>query len=166
MSQTKVWTAKVWLGSTGGEIDAEVNANNINQAREILERRYSLDPNDLNQIRNLKQKSNWSNSSSSDTDVEGSAALIGIIAVLALAWWLLPWMLAGGAIYGGYKLSKKITGEDIDSLGKKSNEKAAFTMALIVALSGSVGFFGGKAIKGEFNAPAPAVEEVVPKEDL
>ena len=110
--------------------------------------------------------SSSSSSSSSGTNVEGSAALIGIIAVLALAWWLLPWMLAGGAIYGGYKLSKKITGEDIDSLGKKSNEKAAFTMALIVALSGSVGFFGGKAIKGEFNAPAPAVEEVAPKEDL
>lgn len=112
------------------------------------------------------RNSDDSSSSSSGTNSGDSAALIGIICVLALAWWLLPWMLAGGAIYGGYKLSKKITGESIDSLGKKSNEKAAFTMALIVALSGSVGFFGGKAIKGELNAPAPAVEEVSPNQDL
>ena len=117
-------------------------------------------------IRVCKSRNSDDSSSSSGADAGSSAALIGIIAVLALAWWLLPWMLAGGAIYGGYKLSKKITGESIDSLGKKSNEKAAFTMALIVALSGSVGFFGGKAIKGELNPSAPVVEEVSPKEDL
>ena len=117
-------------------------------------------------VRVCKSRNSDDSSSSSGTDSGDSAALIGVICAVALAWWLLPWMLAGGAMYGGYKLSKKITGEDIDSLGKGTNQQAAFIMMLIVSLSGFSGFIGGKAIKGEFNAPAPAVEEVSPKQDL
>ena len=50
--------------------------------------------------------------------------------------------------------------------GVLAPQQAAFIMMLIVSLSGFSGFIGGKAIKGEFNAPAPAVEEVSPKQDL
>ena len=108
-----------------------------------------------------KRKSSSSSTSSSSVDLGDSMAAVGGICVIAAAWWALPWMLAGGAIYGGYKISKGITGESVHSLGKKSNEKAALTMALIVAASGAGGFIGGKAIKGEFNSPTPVVIEEV-----
>ena len=145
-------------GKTGQWIKVETQADSESGAKDIFVAQYNLDP--QQDIANIGEK-RGGGSSSSGGDSEGNIALVGGICALAAAWWALPWVLSGVAIYGGYKISKGITGESVHSLGKKSNEKAALTMALIVAASGAGGFIGGKAIKGEFNSPTPVVIEEV-----
>ena len=144
MSDT--WTAKV-LPNGGGWINVETQANTYEQARDILCSQYGLSDN-VNQISNLqRQGAGWGNPSSGDID--GSWALIGLVCAIGIAWWLLPWVLLGGAGFGSYKLAKN----------RVSGKNASLILAAIVTTSSVVGFASGTAIKAEYNSQSE-VEEV------
>ena len=135
MSDT--WTAKV-LPEGGGWINVETQANTYEQARDILCSQYGLRDN-INQISNLqRQGAGWSNPG----DVDGSWALIGLVCAIGIAWWLLPWVLLGGAGFGSYKLAKN----------RVSGKNASLILAAIVSTSSIVGFASGTAIKAEYNS--------------
>ena len=144
MSDT--WTAKV-LPNDGGWINVETQANTYEQARDILCSQYGLSDN-VNQISNLqRQGAGWGNPSSGDID--GSWALIGLVCAIGISWWLLPWVLLGGAGFGSYKLAKN----------RVSGKNASLILAAIVTTSSVVGFASGTAIKAEYNSQSE-VEEV------
>tara|TARA_B100001063_G_scaffold234518_1_gene252047 strand:- start:787 stop:1353 length:567 start_codon:yes stop_codon:yes gene_type:complete len=159
---SKIYTAKVRV--KGNWFQDEVETESLGDVAHILSRKYGVDPQqDISDINEKRGGKSSSGGSSSGGDSDSNFIIGGGICALAAAWWLLPWVLSGVAIYGGYKISKGITGESVHSLGKKTNQKAALTMALIVSACGAGGFIGGKSIKGEFNSPTPAVvEEVKP----
>ena len=142
MSDT--WTAKV-LPNGGGWINVETQANTYEQARDILCSQYGLTDN-INQISNLqRQGAGWGNPG----DVDGSWALIGLVCAIGIAWWLLPWIAAGGAGFGAYKIAKD----------RIKHKHAYFILSGIVALSMTGGMIAGKAIKAEYNSQSE-VEEV------
>ena len=144
MSNT--WTAKV-LPNGGGWINVETQANTYEQARDILCSQYGLSDN-VNQISNLQRQGlGWGNPSSGDID--GSWALIGLVCAIGIAWWLLPWVLLGGAGFGSYKLAKN----------RVNGKNASLILAAIVTASSVVGFASGTAIKAEYNSQSE-VEEV------
>jgi len=89
-------------------------------------------------------------SSSSSSDMSSGSidpGAVGGIVAIGAAVIFLPWIMAAGAGYGAYKVAK----------GRVSSA----VLAGIVAASGVGGFLGGKAIKGEFDSPTPAVVEEV-----
>lgn len=144
--------ARVWVS---GELpyQVEVNAPNIFDAKKQIVRREGVKEHEVQRIFLIREESSSSSSSSSSSggDSEGSIALVGGICALAAAWWLLPWVLAGGAGFAAYKVTK--------------GRVTSAALAGIVAASGIGGFIGGKSFKGEFNSPTPApavVEEVKP----
>ena len=139
MSNT--WTAKV-CPPGGGWIDVETQANTHEQAIGIFCSRYGL-TDEINQIANLQQQGlGWGNPVSSSGDIDGSWALIGLVCAIGIAWWLLPWVLLGGAGFGSYKLAKN----------RVSGKNASLILAAIVSTSSIVGFASGTAIKAEYNS--------------
>ena len=147
MSDT--WTAKV--RPEGGDwINVETQAHTYEQARDILCSQYGLRDN-INQIANLQRQGlGWGNPvSSSSGSSDGSWALIGLVCAIGIAWWLLPWVLLGGAGFGSYKLAKN----------RVSGKNASLILAAIVSTSSIVGFASGTAIKAEYNSQSE-VEEV------
>ena len=144
MSDT--WTAKV-LPNGGGWINVETQANTYEQARDILCSQYGLSDN-VNQISNLQRQGAGCGNPSSG-DIDGSWALIGLVCAIGIAWWLLPWVLLGGAGFGSYKLAKN----------RVSGKNASLILAAIVTTSSVVGFASGTAIKAEYNSQSE-VEEV------
>lgn len=147
MSDT--WTAKV-RPEGGGWINVETQANTYSQARDILCSQYGLSD-DVNQIANLQRQGlGWGNPvSSSSGSSDGSWALIGLVCAIGIAWWLLPWIAAGGAGFGAYKIAKD----------RIKHKHAYFILSGIVALSMTGGMLAGKAIKAEYNSQSE-VEEV------
>jgi hypothetical protein len=136
--------AQVWV-SGKHPYQVEVNAANVFAAKEQIVRRENVKEREVQRIFPIQEES--SSSSSSGGDSVGSAALVGGICALAIAWWLLPWVASGAAGYGAYKVAK----------GRVSS----VILAGIIAATGVGGFLGGKAIKGEFDSPTPAVIEEV-----
>ena len=146
------FTAQVWV-SGDHPYDCEINAANVFQAKKNIARREGVDESDVNRIFLVNDDDDNSSKSSSFSgdDSDGMVALAGGVCALAVAWWLLPWIVSVALIYGTYKVSK----DHVNSAA----------LAAIVAVSGIGGFAGGKAIKGEFDAPTPApIEEVRDKD--
>ena len=139
--------AQVWV-SGEHPYQVEVNAANIFAAKDQIVRREGVEQHQVNRVFEIHDDSSSGDSSSSSSggDSEGSIALVGGICALAAAWWLLPWVLAGGAGYGAYKVAK----------GRVSSA----VLAGIIAATGITGFVTGKAIKGEFNTETANTEQV------
>ena len=143
--------AQVWVS---GELpyQVEVNAPNVFAAKKQIVRREGVKEHEVNRIFEIQEESSSSSSSGSSfsaSDVEGSWALIGLVCAIGIAWWLLPWVLLGGAGFGSYKLAKN----------RVSGKNASLILAAIVSTSSIVGFASGTAIKAEYNSQSE-VEEV------
>ena len=143
--------AQVWVS---GELpyQVEVNAANVFAAKKQIIRREGVKEHEVNRIFEIQEESSSSSSSGSSfsaSDVEGSWALIGLVCAIGIAWWLLPWVLLGGAGFGSYKLAKNHV----------SGKNASLILAAIVSTSSIVGFASGTAIKAEYNSQN-GIEEV------
>ena len=143
--------AQVWVS---GELpyQVEVNAPNVFAAKKQIVRREGVKEHEVNRIFEIQEESSSSSSSGSSfsaSDVEGSWALIGLVCAIGIAWWLLPWVLLGGAGFGSYKLAKN----------RVSGKNASLILAAIVSTSSIVGFASGTAIKAEYNSQN-GIEEV------
>ena len=144
--------AQVWV-SGEHPYQVEVNAPNVFAAKKQIVRREGVKEHEVNRIFEIQEESSSSSSSSgssfSASDVEGSWALIGLVCAIGIAWWLLPWVLLGGAGFGSYKLAKN----------RVSGKNASLILAAIVSTSSIVGFASGTAIKAEYNSQN-GIEEV------
>ena len=127
-----------------------VDAPDAHRAKQVAESIYGGRANMGTRMVNKPSQSPSDDDSSSSSDMSSGSidpGAVGGIVAIGAAVIFLPWIMAAGAGYGAYKVAK----------GRVSSA----VLAGIVAASGVGGFLGGKAIKGEFDSPAPAVVEEV-----
>jgi hypothetical protein len=132
------YRADVWLGSNSGRQEVVVNANTSVGAKEQIMNVYGVGRDD---IRNLHQVSGGG--SSGGTSIEGGGWLIGIAAILALWYFLTPWvaMLAGGA--GATWVAEKLCGTSVEDACDNDNNRALAIILASALIVGGVGFAQG-----------------------
>ena len=128
-----------------------VDAPDAHRAKQVAEHIYGGRANmGVTRVDDQPSQSSSDDSSSSSSDMSSGSidpGAVGGIVAIGAAVIFLPWIMAAGAGYGAYKVAK----------GRVSSA----VLAGIVAASGVGGFLGGKAMKGEFDSPTPAVVEEV-----
>jgi len=132
------YRADVWLGSASGRQEITVSSNTSYGAKEQIMNLYDVEEND---IRNLHQVSGGG--SSGGTSIEGGGWLVGLVAILALWYFLTPWvaMLAGGA--GATWVAEKLCGTSVEDACDNDNNKALAIILASALIVGGVGFVKG-----------------------
>jgi hypothetical protein len=146
------YRADVWLGSSSGRQEITVSSNTSYGAKEQIMNIYGVEDND---IRNLHQVSGGG--SSGGTSIEGGGWLIGLFGVLALWYFLTPWvaMLAGGA--GATWVAEKLCGTSLEGACDNDNNKALAIILASALTVGGVGFAQGSKWQQQMQT-----EEAVP----
>lgn len=143
------WKADVFVNSQVGRITTEVESSTFQGAQQQIYAKHG----DVQQITNLRQVKN---SSSSSSDIGGTAALIGLVAVGWAFVSFTPWILMGvGGAFGTW-IGQLATGQTVEEYAESNSDtghtKAAITLALALLLGG-IGFVQGNEIKKGFDAP-------------
>lgn len=148
------WRASVFVNSNVGRITTEVEAATHSGAKEQIYAKHG----NVQQIVNLRQVRKSSESSGgSEGSVEGTIALVGLIAVAWVFFTFTPWILMGlgGAL--GTWVGQFATGQTLEEYSENDDDsghgKAAITVALALILGG-VGFVQGVNIKNGFDSPS------------
>jgi hypothetical protein len=146
------WKADVFVNSQVGRISTEVEASTFSGAKQQIYAKHG----DVQQIANLRQVTS-SSGSSGGSDIGGSIALIGLVAVGWAFFSFTPWILMGiGGAFGTW-IGQLATGQTIEEYSDRDDDsghtKAAITLALALILGG-VGFVQGDSIKKGFDAPS------------
>lgn len=146
------YRADVWLGSASGRQEITVSSNTSYGAKEQIMNLYGVEDND---IRNLHKVSGGS--SSGGTSIEGGGWLIGLFGILALWYFLTPWiaMLAGGA--GATWIAEKLCGTSVEDACDNDNNKALAIILASALIVGGVGFVKGSQWQHDMHT-----EEAVP----
>lgn len=146
------WRAEVFVNSSVGRINTEVEAATFYGAKEQIYAKHG----DVQQIVNLRQVRSSSSSSSggSSGDGSGALALIGLIAAGWLFMSFTPWVLMGlGGAFGTW-IGQMVTGQTIEEYNEREdgsgNKRSAFVLALALLLGG-FGFIKGDEIKKDFD---------------
>jgi hypothetical protein len=157
------WQAEVFVNSRVGRIKTEVEAATFSGAKEQIYAKHG----NVQQIVNLRQVSNRSSSGGSEASLDGTVALIGLIAAAWAFMSFTPWILMGLGGAAGAWIGEKVTNQSVEEYADNGSDtdaghiKAAITLALALILGG-VGFVQGDSLKKGFDAPdAPA--QVQPK---
>lgn len=154
------WRADVFVNSRVGRIKTEVEAATFSGAKEQIYAKHG----EVQQIANLYEVRSGKSSSSSDTSVGGTAALIGLIAAGWLFFTFTPWILMGlgGAV--GTWIGEKVTGQSVEDYnqGDGDHKKAAILLVLALILGG-IGFVKGNEIKKGFDSPSTPTQVQVKK---
>lgn len=151
------WKADVFVNSQVGRITTEVESSTFQGAQQQIYAKHG----DVQQITNLRQVKN---SSSSSSDIGGTAALIGLVAVGWAFVSFTPWILMGvGGVFGTW-IGQLATGQTVEEYAESNSDtghtKAAITLALALLLGG-IGFVQGNEIKKGFDAPdTPQTQQV------
>lgn len=151
------WKADVFVNSQVGRITTEVESSTFQGAQQQIYAKHG----DVQQITNLRQVKN---SSSSSSDIGGTAALIGLVAVGWAFVSFTPWILMGvGGAFGTW-IGQLATGQTVEEYAESNSDtghtKAAITLALALLLGG-IGFVQGNEIKKGFDAPdTPQTQQV------
>ena len=147
------WKAELFVNSTVGRINTEVEASTFQGAKEQIYAKHG----DVQQIVNLREvRSNNSSSSSGVGDVGGTVGLIGLVAAGWAFFTFTPFILMGlgGAL--GTWIGEKVTGQSVEEYTQLDDDsghsKAAIVLALALLLGG-VGFVKGDEIKKSFDTP-------------
>jgi|TARA_B100000900_G_scaffold360407_1_gene332482 hypothetical protein len=148
------FTAQVWV-SGDHPYDAEINAQNVFQARKNIARREGVDENDVQRVFLIQEDDDHSNSSSGGGIDIGSW---GGIAVAAVVLFLLieftPWILMFGMGATGAWFGEKITGQSIEEYAESDDDKGHGAISVVLILSlilGGIGFVKGNEIKQSIN---------------
>lgn len=151
------FTAQVW---TSGDhpYDAEINAQNVFQARRNIARREGVSEQDVNRVFLITEDDDdrSSNSSSgSDIDIGSWGALAGMAVVLWLLIEFTPWILMFGMGGIGAWIGEKITGQSIQEYAESDDDKGHTAIAVLLAMSliaGGFGFVKGNEFKQFLNS--------------
>lgn len=146
------YCADVWLGSSSGRQEIIVSSNTSYGAKEQIMNIYDVREND---IYNLRQVSGGG--SSGGMSIEGGGWLIGLVGILALWYFLTPWiaMLAGGA--GATWVAEKLCGTSLEDACDNDNNKALAIILSSALIVGGVGFVKGSQWQHDMHT-----EEAVP----
>jgi hypothetical protein len=146
------YRADVWLGSASGRQEITVNANTGYGAKEQIMNIYDVEEND---IRNLHQVSGGG--SGGGSSIQGGGWLIGLFGILALWYFLTPWiaMLAGGA--GATWITEKFCGTSLEDACDNDNNKALAIILASALTVGGIGFAQGSKWQQQMQT-----EEAVP----
>lgn len=147
------WKAEIKVTNTGSYFPVTVEAGASYVAKETIQHIYNPIT-----IRNLHQVSKGSSGASEDADssIEGTVALIGLIATAWAFFTFTPWILMGLGGTVGTWIGQIVTGQTIEEYNERDDDfshgKALFTVALSLILGG-VGFVKGAEIKAGFDNP-------------
>lgn len=147
------YRADVWMGSASGRQEVTVSSNTGYGAKEQIMNIYGVREND---IVNLRQVSGGG--SGGGTSIEGGGWLVGLVGILALWYFLTPWvaMLAGGA--GATWVAEKLCGTSLEGACDDDNNKALAIILASALTVGGVGFVQGsnwqKEMQTEQSVPA------------
>ena len=141
------FTAQVWT-SDDHPYDAEINAQNVFQARRNIARREGVSENDVNRVFLIEEDAHHQSSSSgSNIDIGSWGALAGMAVVLWLLIEFTPWILMFGFGAVGTWIGEKVTGQSIQEYAESDDDKGHGAIAVVLAMSLIAGGFG--FVKGE-----------------
>ena len=146
------WKGDVWLGSASGRQTVTVQSNTSYGAKEQMATIYGADPNNIINIREVRDNNNGINFGGS---TDGYGIWICILGTFILFALFTPWVLMGfgGAI--GWWFGEKVTGmkgiDYAESPDDSGHKKAAIILALSL-LAGGFGFVQGDNLQKEFNS--------------
>jgi len=145
--------------------ETEGTGINWGVAKTNVARREGVGDNQVVYLGDVKVEKSSSSSGGSGTSFEGSAGMIGLIAVACLLYAFTPWilMLVGGA--AGAWISEKVTGQSIEEYNERDDDQGHRSAAIVLATAlilGGVGFVQGDSLKKGFDAPSDVPTEVRP----
>ena len=151
------FTAQVWV-SGDHPYDAEINAQNVFQARKNIARREGVSESDVNRVFLVEEDSHHSSSNSSSFDGVNIGSM-GAFAVAAIGLWLLieftPWILMFGFGSAGAWIGEKVTGQSIEEYAESDDDKGHGAIAVVLAMSlilGGLGYVKGEEFKQFLNS--------------
>jgi hypothetical protein len=133
------YKADVWLGSNSGFQTIEVNSSSFNGVTEQIVRLYGVKP---EQVRNIRQVSNATQSQESSEGIGGIAVAFILLIFIFFPAYTLSFFFGGAGAWLTVKLSGK-TFDEIDS----SHKKLYSLLIIISVLFGGVGFYIGDQIQ-------------------
>lgn len=156
------WEGEAWLGSASGRQKVRVQSNTSYGAKEQMVRIYGADPNNIVNIRQVRDEPSGFSSGGS---TEGYGIWICILGAFILFAIFTPWVLM--TLFGGigWWIGEKITGMSAEEYIERKDDTGHKRAALILALSlilGGVGFVQGDKIQKDFDSET-TVEEVKSK---
>tara|TARA_B100001094_G_scaffold32755_1_gene27222 strand:- start:52034 stop:52519 length:486 start_codon:yes stop_codon:yes gene_type:complete len=149
------FTAQVWV-KDDHPYDAEINAQNVFQARRNIARREGVDEKDVQRVFLVREDNDDQSNSSSGGSIDIGSW--GGIAVAAVVLFLLieftPWILMFGMGATGAWFGEKITGQSIEEYADSDDDKGHGAISVVLILSlllGGIGFVKGNEIKQSIN---------------
>ena len=147
------FTAQVWV-SGDHPYDAEINAQNVFQARKNIARREGVSENDVNRVFLVEEDDHHQSSSSGgDIDIGGVGAIAGLAVVLWLLIEFTPWILMFGLGAAGAWIGEQFTRQSIEEYAESDDDTGhgAISVVLILSLSlGGLGFVKGHDFQQSF----------------
>lgn len=146
------WKADVFVNSQVGRITTEVEAATFNGAKQQIYAKHG----DVQQITNLREVGNRSFTSSSSSDIGGTVALVGLVAVAWAFMTFTPWILMGlGGAFGTW-IGQLVTGQTVEEYTEREDDAGHTKILITIVFAlflGGVGFIQGDSLKKGFDAP-------------
>ena len=147
------FTAQVWV-SGDHPYDAEINAQNVFQARKNIARREGVSENDVNRVFLVEEdEHHQSSSSGGDIDIGGAGAIAGLAIVLWLLIEFTPWILMFGLGAAGAWIGEQFTRQSIEEYAESDNDTGHGAISVVLILSlvlGGLGFVKGHDFQQSF----------------
>ena len=147
------YTAQVWV-SGDHPYDAEINAQNVFQARKNIARREGVSENDVNRVFLVEEDDDDNNHSSSGSiDIGGAGAIAGLVISLWLLVEFTPWILMFGLGAAGAWIGEKVTGQSIEEYAESDDDTGHGAISVVLILSlvlGGLGYVKGHDFQQSF----------------
>lgn len=155
------WDVDVWTND-GGPQTVRINTGFQNSARRQAEKMTGGRFCGMRQVKNPQEEGSWggvkktSHSSNSMPNVGGSGALVGVLALLVLAVWILPWIMAVGGAVGGAWITGKLFGTNLGRAMEEDKVKLVALIVIVSTLLGATGYVKGYEWREQFvSEPVP-----------
>lgn len=157
------WDVDVWTDD-GGPQTVRINTTFQNSAKRQAVRMTGGRYCGMRQVNNPQNEPSWGgvkrakskDSSMSMPNVGGSGALLGVLALLVLAVWILPWIMAIGGAVGGAWITGKLFGTNLGRAMEEDKVKLVGLIVIVSTLLGATGYVKGYEWREQFvSEPVP-----------